>query len=162
MVLFTTNTLPILAQTANANLNLQLKTMKDLLFAENYEEFTTYVYPKVYQMMGGKDKMIEATKFALRKMKNDGFNFLDIQFSEPSKFIKKGNETQFTITQNLLMQTPKGKILGSYTLIGISNDNGKNWKFIDTSGKSKAIMLKYFPNLSPDLIIKDKTQVAVE
>lgn len=94
-------------------------------------------------------------------MEKDGLAFVNIKFKDLSKFIKKGTETQFTITQELLMKTPKGNILANYTMIGISNDNGKNWKFIDTSGKSKDVMRKYFPNLSPDIVIKPKNQKLV-
>ncbi|WP_209391432.1 hypothetical protein [Chryseobacterium sp. RR2-3-20] len=163
LFLLVTNTyLSVFAQTTNASLNTQLKTMKTLFLTENYEKYIFYIYPKVYEIMGGQEKMISATKSSIIKMKNDGYKFLSIDFSNPSKFEKKGNETQFTITQNILMDTPKGKVLGSYSLIGISNDKGKNWKFIDTSGKKLETMLKYFPNLSDKLIIKPKIQKIVE
>ena len=95
-------------------------------------------------------------------MKNDGFKFINMNYSSPSKFIKKGKELQITLTQELLMETPKGKILGSYSLIGVSIDNGKNWKFIDTSGKDKKTMLKYFPNLSSEIVIIPKTQKIID
>lgn len=150
------------AQTSNQNLNSQLNSMKKFFLSDNYSEFSNYVYPKVYEMMGGKEKMIKLTKSSVNKMKIEGYKFMNIKFSNPSEFIKTGNELQFTITQELLMQTPKGKILGSYSLIGISVDNGKNWKFIDTSGKDKKTMLKFFPNLNSKIIIKPKTQKIVE
>lgn len=150
------------SQTSNQNLNSQLQLMRKYLLEKNYDQFTNFVHPTVYKMIGGKVKLIQATKQSIDKMENDGFKFIDLIFKDPSKFLKKGNETQLTITEEIIMQTPKGKVLSTYTLIGISSDNGKNWKFIDTSGKTKEIMIKYFPNLSKDLIIKPKTQKFIE
>lgn len=146
------------AQTNNQNLNSQLQLMRKYFLEENYKEFANFVHPEVSKMIGGKTAMIKTTQNSISKMKNDGFSFIDLKFKNPSKFLKKGNETQFTITQEILMKTPKGKILSEYTLIGISDDNEKNWKFIDTSGKSKETMRKYLPFLRKDLIIKPKTQ----
>ncbi|WP_027380620.1 hypothetical protein [Chryseobacterium daeguense] len=146
------------SQTKNQNLNIQLQLLRKFFLQKNYEEFANFIYPEVIKISGGKAKMIQMTKSSIAKMENDGFYFSDLKFKDPSNFIKRNNETQFTITQEIIMKTPKGKMLAEYTMIGISVDNGKNWKFIDTSGKSKEMMIKYFPNLSKDLIIKPKTQ----
>ncbi|MCI3939078.1 hypothetical protein MQX03_18005 [Chryseobacterium aahli] len=146
------------AQTNDKNLNSQLQLMRKYFLEENYTKFSNFIHPEVSKIMGGKTKLIKATEDAINKMKKDGFTFIDLKVKNPSKFIRIGKETQFTITQEILMNTPKGKTLAEYTLIGISNDNQKNWKFIDTSGKTKETMRKYFPFLSKDLIIKPKTQ----
>ncbi|WP_175623519.1 hypothetical protein [Chryseobacterium schmidteae] len=145
------------AQTNNQNLNSQLQLMRKYFLEGNYKQFANFVHPEVSKMIGGKAQMVKNTENTVNKMKNDGFSFIDLKFKNPSKFLKKGRETQFTITQEILMKTPNGKILAEYTLIGVSGDNEKNWKFIDTSGKSKEAMRKYLPFLSKDLIIQPKT-----
>lgn len=142
----------------NENLNRQLVEMKNLFLAENFKAYCHYIYPPIIKMMGSEEKLISALQSALNEMKNDGFETIDIHYSEPSKMIKQGNELQMTITQNLLMKSPQGNVLGKYTLIAISEDEGKNWKFIDTSGKDLETMRSYFPNLSPQLVIKPKEQ----
>lgn len=144
------------AQTENKNLNSQLGEMKDYFLAGDYENFVNYTYPKLIEMMGGKSNMVKATEQGMEKMKSNGFSFLDISFKKPSKFLKKDNELQCSFTQVIVMRTPTGKIESEYTLIGISNDNGQNWTFIDTSGKDKETMLKYFPNLHDEIIIEPK------
>ena len=150
------------SQTSNSNLNSQLQTMRKYFLEKKYKEFLNFTPPKVAEMAGGKEKLVQATEAAMRQIEKGGFSFLDVKFTNPSKFIKKGTETQFTITQEILMNTPKGKILGGTTLVGISNDNGKNWKFIDAAGKSKELMKRYFPNLSQEIVIKPKYQKSIE
>jgi len=143
-------------QTENKNLNAQLREMKDYFLAGDYENFVNYTYPKLIEMMGGKSNIVKSTKQGMEKMKSDGFSLVDISFKDPTKFLKKDNELQCSFTQVIVMITPNGKFESEYTLIGISNDNGQNWTFIDTSGKDKETMLKYFPNLHDEIIIKPK------
>ena len=150
------------AQTSNQNLNQQLSILRNFFFEEDYNQFAKFVHPEVTKMIGGKAKMIQTTKASLDKMKKDGFFFSDLTFKNPTKFINNGNNVQFTITQEITMKTPKGKIFAEYSLIGVSNDKGKNWFFIDTSGKSKEEMRKYLPFLSKDLIIKPKIQKFID
>lgn len=150
------------AQTENKNLNSQLGKMKNFFLAGDFENFANYTYPKIIEMMGGKSNMVKATKKGMAKMKNDGFTFTDLNFKNPSKFLKKGNELQCSLTQVIVMKTPRGKIESEYTLIGISNDDGQNWTFIDTSGKEKEAMLKFFPNLHSEIKIKPKKQKLIE
>jgi len=156
------STVIIHGQTSNDLLNSQLNEMRELFLAEDYEAFSNYTYPKVIEMMGGKESMIQATRNSINQMKNEGYQIIDIKYKEASDFLKQDDELQCSLTQELTMQLPQGKILAEYTLIAISNDDGQNWKFLDTSGKSKETMFKYFPNLNPEIIIKQKTQKFVE
>lgn len=148
----------LFAQTENDNLNAQLAEMKKFFLAEDYERFAKYTYPKVVEMMGGTSNVAEATQQSMNQMKNDGFSFIDLNFKDPSTFLRNGDELQCSITQVIVMDTPQGMVEAEYTLIGISLDEGKNWAFIDSSGKDKATMLRYFPNLHKDLVIKPKKQ----
>ena len=154
--------LPAQAQTNNANLNTQLAEMKAYFLAKDYDNFANFTYPKVIEMIGDKSTMVKATRQAMTRMENEGFSFLDLNFKEASTFVKNEGELQCTLTQVMLMQTPQGKVRSESTLVGISNDNGAKWTFIDASGKDKAVMLKYFPNLHRDLVFKPKTQQLVD
>jgi len=116
----------------------------------------------VIEMFGGKEEMIQATKNGIDQMKKEGYQIVDITYKDASKLLTQDQELQCSLTQELLMQMPQGQLLAEYTLIAISADKGKNWKFLDTSGKSKEVMIKYFPNLHPDLVIKPKAHTYLE
>lgn len=162
IIILTMTSLLSFAQTENKNLNTQLQAMKTLFLAEDYDNFSNYTYPKIHEMMGGKSNMIKATKRGMDQMKDEGISFTDLSYKNPSPFLEKDGELQVTLTQVIVMTTPRGKIESEYTLIGISKDKGQHWTFIDTSGKDKATMLNYFPNLHHEIIIKPKTQKRIE
>ncbi|WP_426277123.1 hypothetical protein ACN9MN_17560 [Chryseobacterium sp. S-02] len=133
-----------------------LDKMRVLFLNKSFKRYAGFVYPKVVQMFGNEDKMIVATQSSIEKMEKDGFKFVNIYFKNFNKSVIKGNEMQTTFTQVILMDTPKGRITGEYTMIGISDKKGENWKFIDTSNYDKNFIFKKFPNLSEDLIINPK------
>ena len=150
------------AQTSNDNLNASLEQMKSYFLAEDYGSFANYTYPKLIEMAGGKTNMVNATEQAMSAMKNQGFSFLELDFIEPSAFFNTEDETQCTLRQVITMNTPQGKVRSEYTIIAISGDEGENWTFLDTSGKDKATMTQYFPNLHADLPILPKKQEFID
>ncbi|MET3538531.1 hypothetical protein [Chryseobacterium limigenitum] len=134
----------------------QANDMRKYFMEKNYNAFSNYVYDGVIKMYGNKKKMIEASVDAINKMEKAGYTFKDVTFSDASDIINNKTELQTVVHQKIEMETPKGKILGDYYLVGISKDNGKLWKFIDTVGKNISEMIKYFPNLSSKLNIPKK------
>ena len=137
------------------NLENQFKTANNLLFTENYEEFCKFNYPAVIKKFGGKEKAIEALKSTMNEMKKNGYRITDLQYSSPKKFVVNGNELQTSFYYDMTIDSPNGKMIRRNSSVAISTDNGKNWKFIDTEGKPKDIVIENFPNVSKELIIRE-------
>ncbi|MCI3936002.1 hypothetical protein MQX03_02250 [Chryseobacterium aahli] len=144
------------SQTPDENLVSDLNKTKLLFLNKRFEAYGDFVYPNVFKISGGREKVINLSRSAVEKMEAEGYIFLDINFKSFSKMIKVKNQLQTSFTQTILMQTPKGKIESDYTMIAISINDGKNWKFIDTSGNDKETMLKLFPELSDKIIVLPK------
>jgi hypothetical protein len=150
------------AQTKNENLNTQLKSMSSAFLDGDYKVMAEYTYPKVLEMMGGKEAMIQATESTMSQMKSQGFTFLDITFKDPGKFYEKNGDTQCSITQVLVMETPQGKVQSESTLVAISQDEGENWVFLDSSGMSKVSLESFYSNLHPDIEIKASNKTKID
>jgi len=136
----------------------QAEMMGKFLLKKDFMSFCNYTYPKIIEMMGGRQKMIEVMEKGSKEMLSEGTDFLSVAFGEPSKIITIGNELQCTVPQTIEMKVPKGRLITKSTLIAISIDNGKNWYFLDTSGNDIQTMKRALPNLSGELIIPEKTQ----
>lgn len=134
----------------------QATEMRKYFMEKNYNAYSNYVYDDVIKMFGDKKKMISTSVDAVEKMSKAGYTFKKIDFSEVSDIIHTKNELQTVVHQKIEMETPKGNVLSDYYIIAVSKDNGKLWKFIDTSGKSIESVRKYFPNLSSKLYIPNK------
>ncbi len=137
----------------NTEVKLQAESMAQLLLKSDFKSFSKFTHPKVIEMMGGEEKMIETLESGTKAMAAEGTGFLSISIGEPSKIISINNELQCTLSQTIEMKVPNGKLTAKSTLIAISTNNGKSWYFIDTSGKNIETMQKLLPNLSSDLVI---------
>lgn len=129
------------------------ETMAQALLKKDYNSFVPFTYPKLIEMMGGKEKMVAQITKEFNQMNADGFDFLNITFGNPSEIITINKELQCTLPQNFEIKIPGGRLISQSTLIAISNNSGKSWYFIDTSGEDIQIMKKNFSNLSEKLVI---------
>lgn len=106
------------------------------------------------EMFDGKDKMLAFLKQDFQQMKAGGFEIISVETGEVEQVEKIENQLFALLPIKLTIKTPNGKGLGESSLIGISNDNGENWKFI--SGVSQEKFRTVFPKAA------DKIQIPAE
>ena len=121
------------SQSADEIMKSDLEKMKFVLMNKQFKIYSTFIYPKVIEMYGSQEKFIESIKENFEKDEKNGIRIKNIHFKNFNKSSFNDNEIQTSFTQVTISETPKGKVGEEFTIIGISNDNGKSWKFIDTS-----------------------------
>jgi hypothetical protein len=148
--------------TCHANVEKQAILMANLLVAKDYKEFSKYTYSPILKMMGGADKMAAYMEKSFKKMEEEeGFSINKVTIDNSSKVIRIKNQIQCTLTQIIEMKHIDGKLIQKSTLVGISNDQGKNWGFIDTHGKNLKELQETLKELSNDLVIPKPEQPTV-
>jgi hypothetical protein len=151
-----------IGQTKNIDYSNTIKEQAEIMvqhcLKKDFMSYTKFVYPRLLEVTGGRQKFAELIEKETKKMLSDGYEIRNIAIGEPSKVVVKGTELQCTLPQLIEMKVPEGKILSRYTLIAISMDNGKNGYFIETTGRDIQTMKNLFPNLSEELVIPEKTK----
>ncbi|THU39220.1 hypothetical protein FAM09_11945 [Niastella caeni] len=135
--------------------------MASLLNSGDYKGFLKYIHPIRISAGGGEAKMITLLNNQNAQLKSKGVQIKGTVFDQPSEIVKSKNELQCTISQHTELKPAKGRVVTHTTLIAISNDNGKSWKFVDASNLDMAIIRKMFPNLSSKITIPPKQQPTV-
>ena len=138
----------------------QAEAMGLLLLSKDFSSFSKYTYPMIIVMMGGKQVFVETLERGYEEMEAGGTTISKVIFGKPSQIITEENELQCTLSQEIEMKVPNGRLVSKSTLIAISTDNGENWYFIDTSGKDFQTMKNVLPNLSVNLVIPRQQQPA--
>lgn len=137
----------------------QAQIMGNLLLKKDLKSFVNYTYPAIIEKMGGEERMLQVMRQGTEEMEAQGTFFSNVTFGEPSDIITTENgELQCTLQQTIEMQLKQGRLISKSTLIAVSMDQGKNWFFIDTSGKDIQTMTKALPNLSNQLKIEQGEQ----
>lgn len=145
---------PVQINAVKTQANIMVTAMKK----QDYKTLLKMTYPKAITMAGGEAKMLESMNKGLGQMKNNGISFSNVSIGEPSTIITLGKQLQCTIPDKLEMKMMGGTIVTNSTLIGISDDRGKTWTFIDAVGKDLATLRKVITTLSDKLIIPKMKQ----
>jgi len=136
-----------------ANLRYQAEKMGEAFVSSDYDTYVKYIYPKIIEISGGKERLKALLKETVFEMDKEGMKFQKITFDESSKIIKIGSQLQCTLQQHTEVKLQQGRVVATSTLIALSNNNGLNWFFVDTNNKDMALLKKMIPNLGSDIII---------
>lgn len=124
------------------------------LVRKDYKSFVGLMYPKVVEETGGEEATIRLIKKLFKdEIESQGGELISVTFGRPSSIIKENDELQATVPETLIAKYRDGKLTIKGTLIAISIDGGKTWKFMDTSGKDIETMKRAYPNLSDKLML---------
>lgn len=133
----------------------QFDESQTALLKGEYDKFVATNHPKLVELMGGKEKMVETLDKETKKMKAEGFEFKSVVSGTPSEPIKAGNEIYLTVPGTLEIKVPGGKLKTDCTVIGVSSDAGKTWLFVNAV-KDREDILKIVPQLPKELVLPKK------
>ncbi len=144
---------PAADSVAKANAEKQATKMAQLLLKKDYKGFSAYTYPSIVKMMGGLDKMAAYMQKSFKSMEAEGFTIDTVTIKDCSDIKHTATQFQCTLTEVIELSYTKGKLIQQSSLIGISNNKGVSWTFIDTHGASLAQLQKTVKELSNTLVI---------
>ena len=128
------------------------------LLNDDYETLIKFTYPKVIELVGGRDKMISLIKKGKIEMGQQGISFDKVIIGKPSKTVIAGDEIHCLVPQTVYMKVPKGKLKSETQLLAVSRDNGSNWFFIDAVSLNKDNIKRVLPNYNFDLVLPTKSE----
>ena len=135
------------------NIKDQAMQLSIALLAGDYPTLVKHTYPEVVERMGGAEKMIALVKRGRADLEGQGIAIDTSMVGDPSATVTAGNEIHCLVPQTVVLTIPKGKVRSESYLIGISQDGGKHWYFIDTAQITMANVKDVLPNYNMDLVI---------
>ena len=136
----------------------QAESTAKALLNDDYETIIKFTYPKVIELVGGRDKMISLIKKGKVEMGQQGITFDKVTIGKPSKTVIAGDEIHCLVPQTVYMKVPNGKMKSETQLIAVTRDKGTNWYFIDAVNLNKENVRRVLPNYNFDLILPTKKQ----
>ena len=146
------------AQVGSDVIKKQVELTAKALLNDDYETLIKFTYPKVIELVGGRDKMISLIKKGKIEMGQQGISFDKVIIGKPSKTVIAGDEIHCLVPQTVYMKVPKGKLKSETQLLAVSRDNGSNWFFIDAVSLNKDNIKRVLPNYNFDLVLPTKSE----
>ncbi len=150
--------------TADARLDAARKGAQaagDATVQGDYQALADLTHPKILELMGGRDKMIELLTGQMAKFKEEGFLMESLTISGPGGIEKQEANLYAVVPTTLKMTIPGGTLTSNSYLIGVSADDGKTWTYIDGSPGAETIR-GIFPELPQSLELPEKTPPKIE
>lgn len=138
---------------SQSNAVRQATTMANLLLKKDYKGFTAFTYAPIIKMAGGLDKLASYMELSFKGMEGEGFSIANVTVENCSKIIHTEKQLQCTLTEVIELKHTGGRLIQKSTLIGISNDKGITWTFIDTHGETLKKLQETIKELNNDLVI---------
>jgi hypothetical protein len=149
------------AKPAAAAKQLAQKTA-DAMVKGDHATVIDNTYPKVIEMMGGRDSAIKTVDSVMKSMAEQGMSITSYTVDEPGQPATEGAHTFAIIPVRMELKSPKGKIAMKSYLLGISADAGKTWKLVDGSGLAeKSVRDMVLPKLPAALKLPEPQQPEV-
>ncbi|HXG85591.1 MAG TPA: hypothetical protein VNI84_16325 [Pyrinomonadaceae bacterium] len=133
------------------NLKKQADEMAKAITTNDFDKFADFMYPKVIEMVGGREKFITGLKAAMEQVKSSGIESSDYVVENPTQKINFEKHIFSILPTETTIKTRNETINMVGGLIGISQDNGKNWTFIRI--QSKEVLKRLFPKVADKLKI---------
>jgi hypothetical protein len=131
--------------------------MGNALAQKNSQKFIGYMHPVMIELAGGKEKLRMISDSALNVFEQLGGKVSKISFGNPGEIVNHKKILQSVIPQTMTLTSFIADIELSTNLIAISEDGGKNWRFIDTNLFNIKQIKSAMPEISPALVIPKST-----
>lgn len=125
------------------------------VLTSDFQSIVRYTHPRIVKKLGGKDAMMSILKTGVAQMKAIGTAIVDVSIGQPEAPKKFGTWTTSIVPQHLVIKVSGGKLYCESTLLGISEDGGKHWVFVDLGQMGKDEFKLLFPELNGKIVIPE-------
>jgi len=143
------------------NLTARASELSEALEHKDYAKVVDMTYPKVIEYAGGREKLLTAMTTELKTMEAEGVQIISSKSSAPSQFLHDAGGIYAVVPITSKFKAKDGMFQVEGSLIAISTDGGKNWTFIDATGKDQVELKKILPNLDKLKLPPEKEPVKV-
>lgn len=157
-LLFASATFFAQAQDYTQSIKSDVENLKVAFDAKDFNKLTDFTYPSVVEQMGGKELMVQTLETGFQQLQTQGVTFKALEIGEIGKVYEAGDELHALVAQKLEMSVPGGTVKAASYLLAISQNNGKNWYFIDTAQLNGQAIKALLPAFNEDLVIPAKTE----
>ena len=147
------------SQADKATIKLQAQEIAKATIEADWETVINYTYPKITQLMGGKEQMVQ---FISNSIAQQQIVFESAVIGDPGEIYRTGDTHLFSLVpQTLVLKTPNAKLKTEGYLLAVSEDRGQRWYFIDTAQLTMENVQSMLPNYNMELVIPPKKQAVL-
>lgn len=138
----------------------QAQAMVDATLKENYETVIKLTFKPALESIGGSEKALETVKQQMEQMKSGGMEIKSFKLGEPKELASTPEYAFVIIPTSTQITIPQANVTADSYLLGISEDKGKTWLFVD--GVALNPQPKWLPTLPEKFKLPAPTPPKIE
>ena len=115
------------------------------------DRYASYAYPGLLKLFGGKLKLIATIEKERPSMEAKGLRIESAEVGAVTQLVETKSELQAILPLTQVMTVPGGEVHMPGSLLGISEDRGKTWTFMDSSKLTSENVRQVLPTYDPRL-----------
>lgn len=127
----------------------------------NFERLADYTHSKLVELIGGREKLLGFLRKSVDEMKAEGFVPLSSVPAAPTQVLRVGRQTYAIVPLKFKMRAPRQILVSDSFMIAVSDDEGKNWKFLSGASIDEEKLKLLLPDAAGKLklpIVKHSTE----
>lgn len=128
----------------------------------DYQKLADTSYPKLVELMGGKEKMASLVEQQMKEMNKQGIEIISATVGTPKEVVPIDSQFFVVVPYTLKLKTPKGALTQQSYLLAISNRDSIGWKFIDVTQIDESQLKVLIPNAVGKLTLPEKQPPVLE
>jgi hypothetical protein len=136
----------------------QAQEVNDAFRRRDFARMIDLTYPKVIEVAGGRDKMIESLAKGMKEMEAEGVVVLSSTAGAPTQIVHASGSIYAVLPTTLKAKAQDGVFQTESSMIGISSNGGATWTFIDSGGKDQKELRGFLPDVVDKLNLPPEKQ----
>lgn len=133
------------------------KKMADAATNGNNAKLLDMMYAPVIDKAGGRDKLLAAMGARQRQLQDKGISIKSTTLGKADKIYTVGKTMYAVLPEAIVLTVPRGTKKSTGCLVGISQDKGKTWSFLDGKG-GEDLIRDFLPDLPADVKIPERSE----
>ena len=154
-ILLLTCCLPAQADTQLESMHQNAKKCIEATVKGDYAALVELYHPSLVEKAGGRDRLIELIQKGMEEMKKQGIQITSAKTAAPKAIVKGDKALYGVIPTTVVLDSEDTTITLKSFLVGVSQDQGKTWVFIDGAPGPENVRLQ-FPDIPRDLKLPEK------
>lgn len=140
-------------KTLYPSLKTQADEMGKAFLAKDFDKFTDFMYLKLIEAAGGREKFISTFNSSMQQIGSTGLEVISYEVGEPSQAIEIDNQVFAVLPTKTVMKISQRMATDEGSIIAVSDDKGSNWKFV--RAKTKEAIRPLFPKVIDKLTFSE-------
>lgn len=127
-------------------------------FSGDAKTVLDFSYPGLIKLSGGRDAMQKMITERITELKGRGVMKFDGWVNSPGPFYTAGEQIHILFPETVVMRMINGRYITHSYLLGISEDKGKSWSFMDVGNMPANVLERLLPKMNPNMRIPAATK----